>query len=134
MKIEKAETINIEYPKLKEISKKEYKRKIGIIAALAITLKSKYVAATTTPGMISMDEIIPGDLVVELKPEFIASKYTGLGYNVMIIVSVISLIIIKLKWKKYNLRQKKIAKIILGILLAVTVILIIITMILKLKA
>lgn len=133
MKVEKVEKIKNQYPKFEEINKKINKRKIGIIATLAITLKSRCIAAISPYEAISSAQIIPGDLVTELEPEFIASKYTQLGYIAMIIVSIISLIIVKFRWKKYDSKQKKRTKIMLGILLVVTLLLVIITMILKSK-
>lgn len=127
MKVEKIEKINNKYPKFEELNKKSTKSKIGFITALVIAFKSKCVSA------INPSQIIPGNLVIEIEPEYIASRYTTLGYIAMLIISIISSIVVKIKWKNYNLKQKKRAKIILGILFTITILLILVTLILKSK-
>ena len=130
MKVEKVETIKNQYPKFEEVNKKSNKSKIGIITALTIAFKSRCVAADIVLG----ESIpIPGDMPIYLEPEYIASQYTTLGFIVMFIISMISSIIFKIKWRNYNLNQKKRVKIILGILFTITVLLILITLILRFK-
>lgn len=131
MKVEKIEKINNKYPKFEELNKKSTKSKIGFITALVISFKSKCVSAISPSDIMGEPQIIPGNLVIEIEPEYIASRYTTLGYIVMIIISIISSIVVKIKWKKYNLKQKKRAKIVLGILFALTALLILVTLILK---
>ena len=134
MKIEKIEKMENKYPKFEEINKKSTKSKIGLITALAIAFKSKCVSAIS-PSSLNLDnvQVIPGDMPMYLEPEYIGSKYTTLGYIAILIISIISSIVVKIKWKNYNLKQKKRAKIILGILFTITVLLILITLILKSK-
>lgn len=131
MKVEKIEKINNKYPKFEELNKNSTKSKIGFITALVIAFKSKCVSAISPSGIIREPQIIPGNLVIEIEPEYIASRYTTLGYIVMLIVSIISSIVVKIEWKNYNLKQKKRAKIVLGILFALTALLILVTLILK---
>ena len=133
MKVEKIEKIKNKYPKFEELNKKSTKSKIGFITALVIAFKSKCVSANTPSNIIRESQIIHGNLVIEIEPEYIASKYTTLGYIAMLIISIISSIVVKIKWKNYNLKQKKRAKIILGILFTITVLLILVTLILKSK-
>ncbi len=125
MKVEKVETIKNQYLKFEKLNQKSKKTKIGIIVASAIAFKSRCVSA-----------FIPGDMPthIEIEPEYIDnSKYTTLGYIVMLIFSIISSIVVKLKWKNYDSKQKKIAKIILPILFTITLLLVLITIILKSK-
>lgn len=133
MKVEKIEKIKNKYPKFEELNKKSTKSKIGFITALVIAFKSKCVSAISPSNIIREPQIIPGNLVIEIEPEYIASKYTTLGYIAMLIISIISSIVVKIKWKNYNLKQKKRAKIILGILFTITILLILVTLILKSK-
>lgn len=134
MKVEKIEKTKNKYPKFEELNKKSTKSKIGFITALVIVFKSKCVSAISQSNIIrEPQQIIPGSLVIEIEPEYIASKYTTLGFIAMIIISVISSIVVKIKWKNYSLKQKKRAKIILGILFTLTVLLILVTLILKSK-
>lgn len=133
MKVEKIEKINNKYPKFEELNKKSTKSKIGFITALVIAFKSKCVSAISPSDIIRETQIIPGNLVIEIEPEYIASRYTTLGYIAMLIISIISSIVVKIKWKNYNLKQKKRAKIILGSLFTITILLILVTLILKSK-
>ena len=133
MKVERIEKTKNKYPKFEELNKKSLKSKIGFITALVIAFKSKCVTAISSSSVIREPQIIPGDLVIEIEPEFIASRYTTLGYIAMIIISIIGSIIVKIKWKNYNLKQKKRGKIVLGILCTLTVLLILVTFILKSK-
>jgi len=127
MKVEKIEKIKNKYPKFEEFNKKRTKSKIGFLAALGIAFKSKYVSA------IRFDEIetqiIPGDVPIYIEPEYITFKFTTLGYIAMIIITIISSLVVKFKWKNYNLKQKKRAQIILGILFTLTILLIFIAQI-----
>ena len=112
MKVEKIETIKNKYPKFEELDKKNKKTKIGLITALAIAFKSSCVSAISPS---QLDQVIPGNMPMYLEPEhieYVGSEYTTLGYIVMLIISIISSIVVKIKWKNYNLKQKKIAKII----------------------
>lgn len=134
MKVEKIEKMENKYPKFEELDKKNKKTKIGLITALAIAFKSKCVSAIS-PSQLDIEniQVIPGDMPMYLEPEYIGSRYTTLGYIAMLIITIISSIVVKIKWKNYNLKQKKRAKIILGILLTITVLLILVTLILKSK-
>ncbi len=129
MKVEKIETMKNKYPKFEELTKKSEKTKIGIITVSAIAFKSKLVSAIS-PADLEVFEI-PGNMPIYLEPQYIASKYTTLGYIGMFIISIISTIVVKFKWKNYNSKQKKRAKIILGILFTLTILLIVITIILS---
>lgn len=133
MKVEKIEKIENKYPKFEELNKKNKKTKIGLITALVIAFESKCVSAISPSHIIRAPEIIPGNMPMYLEPEYIGSKYTTLGYIAMLIISIISSIVVKIKWKNYNLKQRKKAKIILGILFTLTVLLILVTLILKSK-
>ena len=133
MKVEKIEKIKNKYPKFEELNKKSTKSKIGFITALVIAFKRKCVSAISPSDIINEAQIIPGDMPMYLEPEYIASKFTALGYIAMIIISIISSIVVKIKWKNYNLKEKKRAKIILGILFTITILLILVTLILKSK-
>ena len=130
MKVEKAEKIKNNYPKIEELNKKESKIKVGVITSLLILLKSKFVAAKSPTEIMANIENTPtpGD-----EPIFIPTiyRYTKLGFVAMLIISIISSIVIKIKWKKYNPKQRKIAKIILSISLTLTIILMITSIILK---
>lgn len=125
MKVEKIEKMENKYPKFEELDKKNKKTKIGLITALAIAFKSKYVSASKVHT-----EIIPGDMPIELENDYIWTK--SLGFYAMLI-SIISAIVVKIKWKNYNLNQKKKAKIVLGILLTITILLILVGFALELK-
>lgn len=134
MKVEKIEKINNKYPKFEELNKKSTKSKIGFITALVIAFKSKCVSAINPSDIKREPQIIPGDMPMYIEPEYIYNIfYTTLGYIAMLIISIISSIVVKIKWKNYNLKQKKRAKIILGILFTITILLILVTLILKLK-
>lgn len=133
MKVEKIEKMENKYPKFEELDKKNKKTKIGLITALVIAFKSKCVSAISPSDIIREPQIIPGDMPIYIEPEYITYKFTTLGYIAMIIISIISSIVVKIKWKNYNLKQKKRAKIILGILFTITVLLILVTLILKSK-
>lgn len=67
------------------------KTKIGLITALVIAFKSKSVVATTNwINIIYGVESIPGNMPIDLEPEYIGAKYTTLGYIAILIISIIS--------------------------------------------
>ena len=126
MKVEKVNTIKSKYPKIEELKKKSRKTRIGILTVLSIALKNKFVIAyDTTVGLISgrgPDQIIPGNAPETLRIAYYYTKFARIGYIVMLIISIISSIFVKIKWKNFNSKQKKRAKIVLSIVFALTLI------------